>query len=483
MSTIIEADYILSYKNGHHQLIRNGVVVFEGEKILYVGKNYSRKTERRIRGKGKLVIPGLVNLHAHIVESPILRGLKGDRSNARLFNTDLYDLLPLISVSEEEALTLAKLSFYEMLKGGITTVTELGLPNLVEHQRLFELIESIGIRTFLLRGYMSGRAFTQDGKTVRYENLDDNTWSQEHGLKELERSTDFVRNVKKRKSHLISSGLYPISVDTCSPKLLRETLKASRENRLKIHIHAAQSILEFREIIRRHGKTPIQLLDELGLTNRNLILGHSVLIDSHSKFRERGGKDLEVLSRRGVSVAHCPTTFARYGLALESFQQYLDSGINVGLGTDSFPQTILEEMRLASLICKVIEGRPDVGAASSVFDSATIGSAWALGREDLGRIAAGARSDLAMIDLHSFNLVPSRDPIRSLVWCGSSSNVDTVIVGGRVLLENGELVNVDSFRLLRNVQRIAEKLWNNVNKRDYRHRNVDELSPPSYHIG
>src|SRR4030081_2636771 len=110
--------------------------------------------------------------------------------------------------------------------------------------------------------------------------------------------------------------------------------------------------------------------------------------------------DLQMLADSGASVAHAPQKYAKMGIMLESFERYRQLGINVALGTDTFPQDMIAEMRLAGLMCLFAEGNFRVGKALDVFDAATLGGAKALGRDDLGRLAAGAKADIVLVDLH-----------------------------------------------------------------------------------
>ena len=124
------------------------------------------------------------------------------------------------------------------------------------------------------------------------------------------------------------------------------------------------------------------------------------------------GRDLEILARSGVTVAHCPLVFARRGNALESFHRYRAAGVNVGLGTDTYPRDLISEMRWASLLCKVVEHDFTVATAAEVFDAATLAGARALGRDDIGRLAPGARADI--VDRrHASRCASARTAIRS----------------------------------------------------------------------
>jgi cytosine/adenosine deaminase-related metal-dependent hydrolase len=157
-------------------------------------------------------------------------------------------------------------------------------------------------------------------------------------------------------------------------------------------------------------------------------------------------------------------------------------GINVALGTDTFPQDLISEMRLAGLMCRFADGSFRVGKARDVFDAATLGGAQALGRDDLGRLRPGAVADIVIVDLRGAHFGAVRDPIKSLVEYGSASDIDTVIVDGRTLIERGRALALDESALLAAVQESGQRTWDGVPNWNWRHATVDELSPMSYPI-
>jgi len=135
--------------------------------------------------------------------------------------------------------------------------------------------------------------------------------------------------------------LCPAQIDTCSEALLRDSATAARERRLPLQIHAAQSVVEFYEIMRRHGQTPIEWLETLGVLGPNAIVGHAIFLDHHSWLHWPTRDDLPRLVATGTNVAHCPTVFSRRGITLEHFGAYRAAGVNLGVGTDTFPHNLI----------------------------------------------------------------------------------------------------------------------------------------------
>jgi len=247
-----------------------------------------------------------------------------------------------------------------------------------------------------------------------------------------------------------------------------------------IEIHAGQNLLEFHEMLRRTGRTPVEYLSDCGLLGPDAILGHCIISTAHHLAALPQGRDLEILAASGASVAHCPLVFARRGNALESFHRYRAAGVNVGLGTDTYPRDLISEMRWASLLCKVVEHDFTLATSADVFGAATLGGARALGRDDLGRLRPGAKADVVIVDLGKLRIGPYRDPVRALVQCGTADDVEQVLVDGRVVVEAGRVVGVDERRLLADAQREAERLWASVGEWHWQGLTAEAFAPASF---
>lgn len=479
MKTLIEGRFVVAFDGSEHRLIGNGVVVVEGSKIVHVGKSYTGTVDKRIDATNKVVIPGLINIHCH-ASSPLTKSLRGDVSNRQLYNSDLFDRFILMPTTSEEDLLSAEFTYAELLRGGCTTIVDCGLGGWPNDQAV-KLAEKIGIRAYLLKEYNSGYWKTNDGKRVFFDNFDGEKWNDEPGLKELEKAVDYIREINGKYGDRIRSMLHPGTQLTCSPSLLRETRRLANELKTVIQIHVAESVLEFHETLRRYAKTPIEVLADTGLLGPDLIVAHALFIAGHSKvgYPDPWEKDIQLIANSHTSVAHCPVTFSRSGVGLESYSKYLRAGINVGIGTDTFPQDMFREMNAASTISKIKEQEVAVATCRDVFDSATISGAKALGRNDIGRIQVGAKADIAIINLHTFNMSPLRDPIRNLVMCATRNDVDMVMVDGRIVVEDGVVTSVNENNLATRMQSAAEKLWERWQEVDPRHRSIDDMTPLS----
>jgi len=249
---------------------------------------------------------------------------------------------------------------------------------------------------------------------------------------------------------------------------------------VKIQIHAAQNLLDFHETLRRYKKTPIQFLADSEILDRNLMIAHCIFVSGHSWTAYPGNADLELLSRSGASIVHCPLVYARRGIRLESFQRYLDVGVNVTIGMDTYPRDIISEMRLASFISKVVDQDYSSASSAEVFKSATLRAANFLGRTDIGRISKGSKADIVIVDLNKLHIGPVFDPVKALINCATGQDINTVIVDGEVLVEEGRFTKLDEDVLMREASISAKNEWDNVHRWHWAGLKADQISLPSF---
>jgi cytosine/adenosine deaminase-related metal-dependent hydrolase len=150
------------------------------------------------------------------------------------------------------------------------------------------------------------------------------------------------------------------------------------------------------------------------------------------------------------------------------------------LGTDTNPQSVIEAMRYAAVVSKMMERNTEATTADHVFDAATLGGARALGRDDLGRIAPGAKADLVLWKARSWRMTPLRDPIKNIVYNATDGDVDRVYVNGRLVVDGGRVLAADEDKILRALQAAGERMWPRMSKGDWAGRDADQLSPQTY---
>jgi cytosine/adenosine deaminase-related metal-dependent hydrolase len=234
--------------------------------------------------------------------------------------------------------------------------------------------------------------------------------------------------------------------------------------------------------MQRERCTPIELLHKLDFLGPDVSLSHCIFISGHSWLAYPYGDDLKIIADSGASVAYSPLKYLKLGIVMESFDRYLKAGINMGLGTDTFPKDILSDMRYAALASRIAEKSFMAGHPRDVFNAITLGGATMLGRDDLGKLAKGAKADIAIINLRDIAFGAVRDPIRSLMETAVSRDVRTVIVNGETLIDDGKYLRLDEEALLEKVQAKGEQVWDSVSKWHWSGKSVDDIVRPSFKI-
>lgn len=491
MRTLIRGGWVVGFTGNTHVLFRDGVVVYEEDRVRYVGPSFQGTADREIDARGKLVAPGFIDTHVH----------SGHRASHRLI-TDTgrpdYFGQPFLEISVPREGTrvggdpryarpdapgadagdqlLSTFTVAELLRNGITTFMEFGSQLRVQEALLPE-VERLGIRAYLGPGYDSGRWVGDErGRLKRV--LDEAA-----GWRELEGAKEFITRIDGSCDGRIRGLLVPREAETCSVDLLRATRKAAGDLGAPIATHAAYSVIEFFQTVTEHRMTPVELLDSVGLLGPDLTIGHGNFVAENPLMNYSAGHDLELMAARGVTVSHCPVNLARRARYLDSWERYRKAGINLALGSDTYPRDLIVQMRIASYIGKVISHNLFAASAAEVFEAATLGGARALGRDDLGRLAPGAKADILIIDLGGRDTLrygPVRDPIKSLVECGIGDDVETVIVDGIVRMEERRIPDLDLAGLGRQAQEAGEQVWARVQEWDPLRRTAGEMSPWSF---
>ena len=467
----IRAGWIVAFDGDGHRLLRDGVVLVEGERIVYVGRTFTGDVDETIDARDRVLTPGLITTHAHIGGSPLDRSFIEDRGSPQFWYSGLVEMLPVRGGAQdvEAGRACVDFSMAELLRGGVTTCMEIG--GLGDY--VVERAAHYGLRVYMGLAFRSGRWLTRDGRRVVWE------WDEEAGRQGLRRAVELFKKHDGAHGDLVRCYFSPAQVDTCTPELLVEAKRWADETRRPYTVHTSQSVVEFNEMLQRHGMTPVAWLNELGVLGANTVLGHAIIVGGSSWTNYPAG-DVAIMAESGCSVAHAVWVFARRGVLLESFALYRTAGVNVALGTDTNPQSIIEAMRWAAVCSKVVERNTEATTAAHAFDAATLGGARALGRDDLGRIAPGATADLVLWKGASWGMTPLRDPIKNIVYNATAEDVDRVYVGGRLVVDGGRVLAADEAKILADLQAGGERMWPRMKQFDWAGRSADELSPLSY---
>jgi cytosine/adenosine deaminase-related metal-dependent hydrolase len=380
----------------------------------------------------------------------------------------------------EEQTFKMRYAFAQLIRNGITTALPITsmfyrewAETYDEFARSADSAAELGIRAYLGPCYMTGVTVINDDGSFNTH------WNEELGLDGLNRAVDYVKNFDGRDGGLIRGMLAPDRIENCTPELLSRSAAASQDLDCPIRLHCCQSREEFDSIVERYDKTPIEWLSSLNFLSKRSLLPHGIFVTGHSSIT-RGGRDTAIVAKSGATFIHCPLVAARYGATMESFSRFRKRGIPIGLGTDTFPPDMVENMRIGINLCRIAE--KDVAACSSAdfYNAATIGGADALGRPDLGRLAPGAKADMTLFDLSGFHLGQLVDPIQTMMLSGTGRDFKTSIINGRVVLKDWQLPGVDMDEFRRRAQTQFDSLIEKYPLRTWRHPPVEEIFLPSY---
>lgn len=453
-----------------HVYLPGADVAFEGGVLTFVGRDYANPAGTVIDGTGLMVMPGLVNIHSHPSSEPMNKGLIDEIGSPGFYNSSLYEYLPIFRADAEAVPHCVRVALSELLLSGVTTVADLSMA----HPGWLDLIAEAGMRVCVAPMFRSARWYTKNGHLVEYE------WDESAGEKAMAEALSLIDRAEQHPSGRLFGMVVPAQIDTCTEGLLRESFAESRARGLSWQIHAAQSVSEFHEITRRHGYTPIGWLDHLGLLSERSIIGHGIFLDDHPTTPWHTRTDLKRLAETGTTVAHCPTVFARRGITLKDFGRYKRAGVNMGVGTDTYPHNMLDEMRLVSYLARTQANDPRTMNSTDLFEAATTAGARALGRDDIGRLALGCRADLVLVDVTHPMMRPAYDPVRSLIYAAGDRAIRTVFVDGEKVVEEGRVLTIDYPAAAEALHEAQARTRAKVPTLDWDHRPAEQISPPTF---
>ncbi|MGW0805108.1 amidohydrolase family protein [Nonomuraea sp. NPDC002799] len=471
MATLrIDARYVVAFQDGEQRLLENGTIVVDGDRVVFVGRDYPGETDERVDAGETLVTPGFINTHAHLETAPLDKSFQEDVAPRQFFYTGLVETLLLqeAAIDEPGIDTCIDFSMSELIRTGTTTVMHQG----VRGARVAEACERAGLRAYIADGYKSGRWYTRDGNRVEYD------WDEQGGFAGLERATRLIEDLRGRGSGRVQGFLSPWQANTCTPDLLKESRRLSDDLGVPLTIHAAQAVFEVMDIMAAHGMTPIEYLESVGFLGPRVVLGHAIFT-SGTSWLNLPGDDTRRIAASGASISYNAWTFARRGIMIESLPGYRRDGVNITLGTDTTPQSMIESIRWSALLGKVADRRADSWLAGHLLDAATVNAARMLGRDDLGRISAGAKADLLLWRLDTPTMTPARDPIRNLVYYATKEDLASVMIDGSWVMRDGAVLTVNETGLAERLQEAGERSWKRVPEHDRLGRSLEEVSPSS----
>ena len=471
-TVIRNAGWVIAWNEtaGQHAYRRDVDIAFSDDRIVFVGRNYTGAADRVIDGRDRLVLPGLIDIHAHPEHEPLYRGVREEHGVRNMHMTGLYERSQAFSAPDDEARAAsAEFAYCELLLSGVTSLVDIS----PAWDGWIELFAKSGMRGFVAPGYASARWRLDNDFELKF------AWDEARGREGLATALEVIECATRHPSGRLSGVVSPMQIENCTADLLRDSYAAARERGIPFTVHIAQSVLEVQEMIRRHGKTPVQWAHEIGILGPGTILGHALFLDTHSWIRWWTKTDLALIADHGCSVAHCPTPFARYGQVMENFGDYLRAGVNMGLGTDTTPHNLVEEMRKAAVLARIAARDITTVTTSDLLNAATIGGARALMRDDLGRISPNSKADLVLVDLTVPQMRPVRDPLRSFIYHAADRAVCDVFVDGQQVVADRRVLTMDQDDAADRLAGAQRRMLEAAARRDYRGRRAEQISPLS----
>ncbi|MFE9243988.1 chlorohydrolase family protein [Nocardiopsis sp. NPDC006938] len=483
MNQVIRARYVLAHSEGSHVWLENGYVAHSDGVVTEVGTGTPASTAPVLDLGETVLTPGLIDLDALVDIDHLILDAHHSTEHARSLvgSVEHWRDRPADVLTPRQRDTLRRFGLAQLALHGITTympiASEIHLEwneSADELRRLADLTREWGLRGYLGPSYRSAvGALDDDGRTF--------VERPERGEAGLDAALEFADELAENDDDLVRPVLLPCRIETLTPELMERTAREAARRGLLVRLHSLQQPWEREVVLQRHGVTPLDLIERTGLLNDRLLIPHALWTDRNSQLTGPGGVDLARLAGAGVSVVHCPLTIFRYGDVLETFNDFLEAGVTMALGTDSFPPDLVRGMDVGLHASRLLHGHGSV-SLGDYMEAATTGGAAALKRPDLGRLEVGASADLSAFSLDDFRDGVVEDPLRTLVLNGTARNATHTFVAGRPVVTDGALPGVDLVELRKRAQEVFEELRRGYSERDGLHRPVEALFPPSFPV-
>lgn len=431
---ILLKDILAVLPEGEKDIIRKADLYVEGNRIVSIDEEPEGfQAEKIIEGKDRLAIPGLINCHTHSYMS-FMRNVADDLS----FMDWLFGTIDPIEqkMTDEDTYWGACLAIIEMMKSGTTCFNDMQM-NI--HQTTRAVKES-GMRAVICRGLVGSG--DDEGGQMR--------------LRQAFEERDAARDCDR-----LSFMLGPHAPYTCDEGYMRIVSEEAKKNHMRIHVHLSESESEIQQIKEKYGCSPIEMAERNGLFDVPAIAAHCVQITE---------SDMEILKAKGVSVVTNPASNMKLGNGFAPVPEMLEKGINVCIGTDGAASNnslnLFHEMSLLALIHKGVKRTPQCISAARNFRIATINGAKALGlSEEIGSLEVGKKADIAILNLNTPSLTPRNNLLAGLSYSANGSEVETVIIDGKITMENRRVLTMDEEVVYEKVNAIITRMG--LDKKEY----------------
>ncbi len=405
--------------DGARAIYDDGAVIVKGDTIVAVGPRSEVEAKylaaQTIDAKGKLVLPGFINGHTH-VPMTLFRGLHDDVT----LNDWLYKYIfpaEKKNVNEEFVRWGTRLAAAEQIRAGVTTFADM----YYFEDAVAEETKAAGMRGVLGETFIDFPA--PDNKST---------------AEMLAYTETFLK--KWQGDPLIHAAVAPHSIYTCSQKTLQGAATLARKYHAPILIHTAEMKKEWDDSQKQNGMSPVQYLDKIGVLGPDVVSAHCIYVDE---------ADRRTLAQRQVGCVHNPSSNMMLASGVSPVAEMRAAGVAVGLGTDGPAGSnndldLMEEMDLAAKLAKITKMDPLALNAKAVVEMATIEGARAVHIEkEIGSLEVGKKADLIIISLDEPNAVPMYDVYAQLAYALKGSDVETVVVGGRVVMRDQKVLTVN----------------------------------------
>jgi 5-methylthioadenosine/S-adenosylhomocysteine deaminase len=413
-----------------------GDVLVEDGRISKVSPSISAGTDSVIDARGRVLLPGFIQTHVHLCQT-LFRGAADDLPLLDWLKTRIWPMEA--AHTDSSVYASAQLGIAELIKGGTTAA--LTMETVHHTDAVFRAVEESGFRAIV------GKCMMDRGQDVPRGLIENPEDSIAESLRLLERWHG-------RGDGRIRYCLAPRFALSCSRALLERVAVLAGQRGVLVHTHASENLIEVDLIRRETERGNIEFLSDVGLASENVVLAHCVHVSE---------AEIDILERTGTRVAHCPSSNLKLGSGIAPVPRMLERGICVSLGSDGAACNnrldMFTEMRLAALIQKPAHG-PQSVPAIRVLEMATLQGARALGLEDtIGSIELGKRADLTILNLDRTHTTPRPDVISTIVYSASPSNVETVLIDGRIVMQNAVLTTLSEQAVTESASREALNLF------------------------
>lgn len=436
MNILIEGIDILT-GDPKTEYIGNAHIGIKDDKIEFIAAASEMpvdfKADRVISGRNRIAMPGLVNAHTHCAMT-IMRNAADDLPLHKWLFEKIFPIEDRLT--DEDVYWGTRLGAAEMIKSGTVAIADMYLHMDAAAKGILDTGLKVNLSVSPLEFH------SEDGELKVRDLFDDcRRYFHEWNGREDGRIKVYIE--------VHSTYLFDLAS-------LKRSSELAGDLGTGIHIHLLETGKEKKESFYKYGKSPVDICVETGIFDVPVIGAHLVHVSED---------DISLLKKYGVSAAHNPTSNLKLGSGISPVKQMLDAGVNVALGTDGAASNnnldMFEEMHLAALIHKGVGYDPERVTARQAFRMATANGAKAVGfGADSGIIRAGMKADLILLDMDKPHLCPVNDPYSAIAYSAQSSDVDTVIVDGNILMEKRELKTIDEERVMYEVNRISQKLLN-----------------------